>query len=323
MSNLNEHFTSLVSVIIPAYNAERFLAETLESVFRQSWPQIEVIVVDDGSTDGTRALMGSYGSRMQAIYSPVNRGASAARNLGTCQAKGVFLQYLDADDLLRPKAIEQKVRALNGSGADVAYSDWQKIVEGDNGAFSPGAVTARSLEDVHPDPQLALLTDFWCPPAALLYRRTLVEKIGGWNESMPLIEDAHFALDAALRGGKFVHVPGVWADYRVQRKAVSLSQSDKSGFARGVLTNARLAEEWWAGHEGLTPPRREALARVYTYCAQNLFCVDEKAFHESMERLYGVEPDFRWSWPKVAARVVRVTGAPLARKFIRPLWAVF
>jgi GT2 family glycosyltransferase len=309
--------TPLVSVVIPCCNAERFLPETLESVFRQSWAALEVIVVDDGSTDGTRRMIDSYGGRLQAIFCPVNHGPSAARNLGTGRARGEYLQYLDADDLLRPEAIAQKVRALMASGADVAYGDWQKLEEHENGDFRPGAVTARRLSDVHPDPALALLTDFWCPPAALLYRRSIVERIGGWTESMRLIEDAHFALEAALRGGQFVHVPGIGADYRVQKKAASLSQRDKAGFARGVLMNARLAEEWWIGHEGLTPPRREALAKVYAYCARTLFWLEEGAFQESVERLYRVEPGFRLSWPKTAARVATGAGFPLARMLMR------
>jgi glycosyltransferase involved in cell wall biosynthesis len=310
MSNMNEIPKDLVSVIIPCHNAERFLSDTLESVLRQSWPQIEVIIVDDGSTDGTGALIESYGTRLQAIHIPVNRGPSAARNLGTRSARGVYLQYLDSDDLLRPQAIEKKVEALTRTGADVAYSDWQKLEENERGEFQRGAIMGRSLEDVHPDPQLALLTDFWCPPAAYLYRRALVDRIGGWNESMRLIEDAQFALQGALRGGKFVHVPEIGADYRIQRKGVSLSQKDKVGFARGVLMNARLAEDWWVGHEGLTPARSAALARVYANCAQNLFWVDRGAFRESVAHLYDVEPGFRFSWPKIAALI-----APILRPF--------
>src|ERR1700688_447700 len=96
----------LVSIVIPCYNAKRFLAETLESALAQSYPHTEIIVVDDGSTDGTAALIGAYADRVKAEFGP-NRGVSAARNRGTALAAGEFIQYLDADDLLISDAIER------------------------------------------------------------------------------------------------------------------------------------------------------------------------------------------------------------------------
>ena len=123
--------------MIPCYNAERFLAETLESALAQSYPHTEIIAVDDGSTDGTVALISAYADRVKAEFGP-NRGASAARNRGTMLAAGEFIQYLDADDLLVPDAIERRLAALQSAGADVAYSDWEKLVEGSQGAFACG-----------------------------------------------------------------------------------------------------------------------------------------------------------------------------------------
>lgn len=112
----------LVSIVVPCYNAERFLVETLDSAFAQTYPHTEIIVIDDGSTDGTAELIRSYGGRVNAEFGP-NRGASAARNRGTALARGEFIQYLDADDQLLSDAIERRVAALQETGADVAYSD--------------------------------------------------------------------------------------------------------------------------------------------------------------------------------------------------------
>src|SRR5262245_14900968 len=91
--------SGLVSVVIPCYNAERFLAETLESAFAQTYPHTEIIVVDDGSTDGSAKLIKDYGDRVKAELG-ANRGGSAARNRGTALARGEFIQFLDADDVL-------------------------------------------------------------------------------------------------------------------------------------------------------------------------------------------------------------------------------
>jgi glycosyltransferase involved in cell wall biosynthesis len=138
----------------------------------------------------------SYSDRVKAEFGP-NCGASAARNRGTALARGEFVQYLDADDLLFPDAIAQRVAALQASGADVAYSDWEKLVETDQGTFEVGERAERRIEDIDSNPDIALL-NFWAPPAALTYRRTIVDKIGAWKEWLPIIQDARFFQDAAL-----------------------------------------------------------------------------------------------------------------------------
>ena len=100
-----------VSVIIPAYNAERWLPETLASVAAQEWPDLEVIVVDDGSTDGTAAFV-EQAYPQWTLHRSENRGVSHARNLGTQLANGEFVQYLDADDILQPGKLARQVALL-------------------------------------------------------------------------------------------------------------------------------------------------------------------------------------------------------------------
>mgnify|MGYP001792971458 CR=1 FL=1 len=109
-----------VSVVIPCYNAARFLAETIDSVLEQTSPAFELIVIDDGSTDGTAEIIDRYGRRLggQLIFeSGPNRGVSAARNRGTELASGRYLQYLDADDLLRPDALQVKFQSPGQTSA--------------------------------------------------------------------------------------------------------------------------------------------------------------------------------------------------------------
>jgi glycosyltransferase involved in cell wall biosynthesis len=307
----------LVSIIIPCYNAERFLAQTIESVFSQTFSNYEIILVDDGSTDGTVEVIKSFGTKVRSEFGP-NRGASAARNRGTELAQGKFIQYLDADDLLRSDTLEKKINALETSGADVAYTDWQKLEENEQGKFSPGDAIARKIEDIHPDPQIALFTDFWSPPAALLYRREIVDIIGGWNETLPIIQDARFLLDAALVGGKFIYVPGVGADYRVH-KSNSLSRRSPVGFVKDCFHNNCQIEEFWRNHGGLTPDRCLALVNGYDYTARTLFMADEKLFQENLRRLYQVDPRFRLSWPKVAGMISTLFGKQGATLLLRLL----
>src|SRR5215211_2892046 len=128
----------LTSIVIPCYNAARYLAETLESAFTQTYTPTEIIVVDDGSTDGSVELIQTYGNRVRAEYGP-NRGASAARNQGTALARGEFIQYLDADDLLTHDAIEKRVAGLRQNTADVAYSSgWETLIERELDVFEIG-----------------------------------------------------------------------------------------------------------------------------------------------------------------------------------------
>lgn len=297
---------ALISVVIPCYNAEPFLAETVESILRQTLTDYEIILIDDGSADSTAEVIKSFGSRVTGEFGP-NRGASVARNRGTELAQGKLIQYLDADDLLRPDALERRVNALEASGADVAYSDWQRLEENEKGEFLAGAVIARKIEDVHPDPEIALFTDFWAPPAALLYRRQIVNAIGNWNESLPIIQDARFFLDAALRGAKFVYVSEVGADYRVH-KSNSLSKRNPLRFVEDVYRNACQVETFWKANGGLTKNRCYALAKVYSYTARSLFMTEKDLFKENLHRLYQVEPGFRPSWSKIAGIASTLLG---------------
>jgi glycosyltransferase involved in cell wall biosynthesis len=100
----------LVSILIPAYNAAPWIGETIESALRQTWPRKEIIVADDGSTDGTLAAARRYASKNVRVLTQANQGAAAARNLALAASQGDFLQWLDADDLLAPDKIEKQMQ---------------------------------------------------------------------------------------------------------------------------------------------------------------------------------------------------------------------
>ncbi len=303
-----------VSVVIPCYNAALFLGATLDSVFSQTQTGIEVIVVDDGSTDGTTGVLRAYANRVKVIHGE-HRGASAARNAGTRLASGEYIQYLDADDLLRADAIEHRVTALTTSGADVAYSDWQRLEEDENGRYRPGETERRRIEDVHSDPEIALFSGFWAPPAALLYRRRIVDAIGGWNESLPVIQDARFLLDAALKGAVFVHVAEVGADYRVHR-ADSLSRRDPVAFVYDVYRNTCQVQEVWQARGRLRDAQRRALLDNFDYVARTLFQHDAQAFEDTIGRMRALEPVLRIGYPKIAAALARLFGYAIARRLL-------
>ena len=126
----------LISVIVPMFNAERWIAETLTSVETQTYPRnlLEIIVVDDGSTDTSADIVARQFPSAHLIRTR-NGGPSRARNAGTQAAHGTFLQYLDADDLLVRDKLMRQVQAIENTGADVAYGDWQGLVHQSDDTF--------------------------------------------------------------------------------------------------------------------------------------------------------------------------------------------
>lgn len=310
--------TPLVSVIIPCYNASAFLAETVASVFAQEYDNVQLVLIDDGSIDDTPAIIAAlaerHGKRIVA-FCGVNGGAATARNRGLQLANGEFVQFLDADDLLCPGTIGRRLQALQQSGADVAYTDWQKLEETDPGVFVAGEVVARQLADIDPDPAIALFTSFWCPPAALLYRRSIVDRIGGWKQHLAPIEDARFMLDAVLCGGRYCYVPGVGARYRSYH-APSHSRRSPLKFMQAVLMNAGEVEAYWQLHGQCGARQQQALASVYDYAARMLFVLDPPAFEQALAGLYRARPGFDWCLPKVAGMARRYIGHALTRRLL-------
>jgi glycosyltransferase involved in cell wall biosynthesis len=277
----------LISIVIPYYNARQWLPATLHSVVEQRLEYREIILVDDGSSDDGAIQAAKAYPEIHMIRTE-NQGPSRARNLGTALARGRYLQYLDADDLLEPGKLATQLTALEQTGADVAYGAWQRLRAQSDGSFAAESCVDRRLSE---SPELELFTDFWCPPAAYLFRRDLVDRVGGWNERLPIIQDARFALDCALHGGRFLHCPGLMASYRVH-VAESVSSRDSIGFVRDCFRNACEVEQWWMTDGGMSDARRAALVKVYGYVARASYVSDRITFDAAYAALQRVQPGY-------------------------------
>jgi glycosyltransferase involved in cell wall biosynthesis len=237
-------------------------------------------------------------------------GASRARTAGTALTRGAYIQYLDADDFLLPGALRFRVDALEASGADVAYSDWLRYERGRDGVFRDVELVTRRL-GARPD--LEFLRGAWWPPGALLYRRSMVDGIGAWREDLPVIQDARFQLDAALHGGRFVHVPGPGLRYRVHGPA-SLSRRDPVAFLRDCLHNAADLHARWEHEGGLDVERRRALVDVYGQIARGAYAQDRPLFRGAYDRLLALEPNYRPAGPQSLRLAALVVGYPGAER---------
>ena len=163
----------------------------------------------------------------------------------------------------------------------MAYGDWSELPPG-------GRIVSRRIEG---DADIALFTDFWCPPAAYLFRREIVERVGGWRDDLPVIQDARFVLDCALHGGRFVYCSGEVARYRVHSTG-SVSTRDPLEFTRDCLRNAQSVEEWWRAHDGVESKRKAALIKVYAQVARSSFDADRASFETSYAALERLAPGY-------------------------------
>lgn len=199
----------LVSIIIPTYNAERFIEEAVASAQNQLQGRVEIIIIDDGSTDSTPALidrMASQDPRIR-IEHQANAGPSAARNRGLRLANGEFVCFLDADDTVHAAKICRQLTAIERAGAGIAYSDYYTTDED----LVPETIVSTGLQMSTVAEQLPFQNVF--PVHAALIRRQVIEQVGFLDESLRGAEDWDYWIRCASVTS-IVHVPGALCSYR-------------------------------------------------------------------------------------------------------------
>lgn len=220
----------LVSILIPLYNAESWIADTIASALNQTWPQKEIIVVDDGSTDDSLSVAGSIDAPELTVLTQENQGACAARNRAFKYATGDYIQYLDADDLMAPNKIETQVRRLEAEPPQtVAYTRWGVFEKDPSDAvFEAANQTWRDYSD----PVEWLLT--WASSNggarqhAWLVPRSLVEKAGPWNEDLRINQDGEFFSRVLLQSNGIAFCTDTEVYYRSKSRGVSMRRDRES-----------------------------------------------------------------------------------------------
>ena len=200
-----------VSVLIPCYNAEKYVGETLESVFRQTWPELEVIVVDDGSTDRSADVIRSFARPNLRLIQQANRGQTTALNVCCSQATGEFVQYLDADDLIDPDKIALQMARLQDAPRCIASAEWGRFYR------TPQETQFREEAywcDLSPIDWLATSRLGMMFPALWLVPMATVRAIGPWNEDLSLANDAEYFTRAVLASERVLFCAGARCHYR-------------------------------------------------------------------------------------------------------------
>jgi glycosyltransferase involved in cell wall biosynthesis len=248
----------LVSIIIPCYNGERFLREAIDSCLAQTYRPIEIIVVDDGSTDGSMDIVRSYGDAVICETGP-NRGPSHARNRGFELSSGQYIQYLDVDDYLMPTKLAIQVSLFESGSCDVVYGNWRVLYHtpNDDRKFSQIQTfgTSRDIKE-------SLLSTGWLATATPLFKREIVVKAGGWDENIRAVEEKDFHFSVALMDGSFLHHAD-WVSVFRRYGAVTLSTSNLALWTQNAYILFRKMEQRLQNANMLTDRYREALAVSY------------------------------------------------------------
>src|SRR5919199_1822189 len=271
----------IVSVIIPVYNGEKTIGETIESVLKQTFTDFEVLVIDDGSQDSTLEVINTIQDSRLKVFSYPNTGVSASRNRGLTQATGELISFLDADDLWTPDKLEAQVKALqDNSQAAVAYS-WTDWIDS-SGQFlrSGGHITVNGNAY-----ETLLLRDFVESGSNPLIRRQALEEVGTFDESLAFAEDWDLWLRLAARY-EYVAVPSPQILYRISPDSASFNVWKMEAGSLKVIER-----HFAQAPESLQHLKRETLGSRYKYL---MF----KAIEGNLERKKGLAA-VRFLWQAI------------------------
>lgn len=267
----------LISVIIPAYNAERTIAETIQSLQRQTCSDFELIVINDGSTDRTLDVLESLQEPRLKVYSYENGGLPTARNRGMARATGEYLSFIDADDLWTRDKLEAQVQALHSHPeAGVAYSWTAFINEHSEYIYSREPMYYEG--NVYPH---LLLSNFISSGSNIMVRRSLAEQVGEFDPTLRSAEDWDYYIRLATVTS-FVVVPQYHILYRRTAQSMTSKVDVMEKYIMTVLERAFAA----------APPeyqslRQRSLASNYRFLAQ--LCIahggDREGVKQAIARL--------------------------------------
>jgi glycosyltransferase involved in cell wall biosynthesis len=251
----------LVSILIPCHNAERWLAATLESALAQTWPRIEVVVVNDGSTDDSGAIARRFADRGVRLIDQSNSGQCAAQNRALRESTGDFVKFLDADDVISQESVAIQVAALRTPRTrEIAVGEWARFRD------DPAEANFVPRAGWHDGTPVDWIVDTWddgepmYQNAMFLIPRVLIESVGGWNERLTLINDHEFYTRVVLASAGVRFTPGAKLFYRS-----GIAGSVSRGTGRAACDSAKRAVLLSAGHllrAEDSPRTRRAAARM-------------------------------------------------------------
>lgn len=231
----------LVSIIVRTYDRPALLARAIDSIVRQTYPEIEIVVVNNGGPDVHEIVRSACGTRpFRYVAHPARCTIGTASNLGARAATGSFIGYLDDDDLLYPDHVALAVETLERTGADLAYSDcvgeYAVVQDGRKSVIGVGIYLDREFN------RDSLYTSNFAPIHSIVHRRELFDRFGYFDETLPVTDDWDLWLRAA-HGARFVHVGRPTCEYswRIDAAAGNMTVHHQQDF---VDCYKRITEKW-------------------------------------------------------------------------------
>lgn len=276
-----------VSILIPCFNAERWIASAIRSALAQTWPNKEVIVVDDGSTDGSFRIIKSFGEAIRFETGP-NRGGNVARNRLLELSDGDWLQYLDADDYLLPAKIERQFAEFDMANTDVAYSPI--ILE--HWSYS-AAIGQQILPIPEPhDPWYELVRWILPQTGSPLWRRSAVKDVGAWKADQRCCQEHELYLRLLAAGKRFQFCPTPGALYRQWSDQTVCRKSPRETL-KMRLSIIDAAERHLNATGELIERRRDGIAHARLECARSMYQFDCEEALRLAQVARGRHPAFR------------------------------
>jgi glycosyltransferase involved in cell wall biosynthesis len=291
----------LVSILIPAYNSEAWISETLRSALAQTWPRKEIIVVDDGSKDSTLDVARKFASKDVKVVGTKNQGAAAARNHAFSLCQGDYIQWLDADDLLSPDKIERQV------GAIAEGDDNRLLLSGPWGYFNYRTRRAQFVrtslwEDLSPVEWLLrkMSENLHMQTATWLTSRQLAEAAGPWDTKMLSDDDGEYFCRVLLasKGTRFVPEAKVFYRITTASRLSYVGTSDKKREA--LLASMKLYLDRLQGLERSERTRKACLVYLQNWFEN--FYPEREDLVEELQALAGqldgqlTPPTLRWKY---------------------------
>ena len=289
----------LVSILIPCYNAQQWIGEAIESALAQTWSSTEVIVVDDGSTDGSPDVIRSYGGRIRWESGP-NRGGNHTRNRLLELAKGEWVQYLDADDYLLPTKIANQMELVQ------ARADADVIIGPAIWEYYEAGGTRREVPEI-PEP-----CDYWCLLAswqlpqtgAPLWRKSAILEVGGWDPQQPCCQEHELYLRLLMGGKRFAFSSNSGAVYRQWSDQTLCKRDIELVHTRRLMIEQRL-EDFLRSRGELTPSRLFAVNLARFEIARTAWRYDRARSIALMRQIMDTD---RWFSPRGDAAPLRLSA---------------
>jgi glycosyltransferase involved in cell wall biosynthesis len=267
----------LVSILIPCYNAEQWIKQSIDSALAQTWPEKEVIVVDDGSTDHSLEIIKKFSGRIRWETGP-NRGGNVARNRLLELSRGEWLQYLDADDYLAPNKVANQILFLSSTPpTDLVFGpvtmEYVSIHEPRQAIFA--------IPKPH-DPWILLARWYLPQTGASLWRKSAIRDVGGWKTDQPCCQEHELYLRLLMAGKRLAFCPLNGAVYR-QWSELTVCKRDKSEVHRQRLQIEKRAEEFLRNRGELTGQRQQAINQARFEIARLAWLYDQVFAEQIME----------------------------------------